>query len=714
MAAPTSAIDRPPSRLAPARTPLLPVLAGLAAGYLLGGATGMPDWRPALPLVVGCLLLLTERRPGWQRQGPGYAADAADSVPPTRIPPHYLHHHHNLHLNHNLHLYLHLHPPALPPIASIIPFLPFITSPSNPQSAHHHPQSTWPASAGGYGSNPQSARRNPQSTWPASAGGYGSNPQSAHHNPQSTWPASAGGYGSNPQSARRNPQSTWPASAGGYGYEPQSARRNLQCVPFLLALLAGWFSLPWRSSTVPDDWQHLPPRAVVLELELERPFQVRAPGRSGGISRIVDAPPHLAELRGRRVSHYLECEAGRPPAPGERFRGEGVLRYLPAVADPDGFQQHLRRIDVHLSLGRGRVIARTAPAPAWRQMVARMEQRCLRLLRMGAPGGGENDVLAAMLLGERRLLDPEREQRYIASGTMHLFAVSGLHVGAVAAALFLVLTALRLPAAAHAGIGLTLLLAYVLVTGAAPSAVRAWLMVLFFWGGRGLGRQSNPFAAWTAAAVAVLLWDPRQLWQSGFQLSYAVVGGILLVGLPLAERAASVFVDEPMLTRAEAAVWWRVELQGLARGLVQTAAVSCAATAFSAPVIIESFAIFTPGAALLNIVMMPLAGLVVATGCLALATGLAGLESITLFCNHSAWLQIRLMELSIDCALLWPDYRQPRAWLVAGSGPALALAALAIAALLAEPVRRRSLPAAALALPLALIMAGILAGSRAL
>src|SRR5690606_31994265 len=132
---------------------------------------------------------------------------------------------------------------------------------------------------------------------------------------------------------------------------------------------------------------------------------------------------------------------------------------------------------------------------------------------------------------------------------------------------------------------------------------------------RAVLRQREALAALVASAVAVLLWQPQQLFTAGFQLSYAVVGAILLFGLPVAASLRGRidlwnFVPERSLSR------WRLWLRRVIRGIADTFSISLAATLGSAPLIIAHFGLLTPGALFLNMVLIPCASLAVMDGVL--------------------------------------------------------------------------------------------------
>lgn len=144
----------------------------------------------------------------------------------------------------------------------------------------------------------------------------------------------------------------------------------------------------------------------------------------------------------------------------------------------------------------------------------------------------EKALLLGIILGERRSLPGEVVDFFTASGTVHLLAVSGSHVGLVAALVLGGARLLHLPLllqalTAAAAVGL-----YVFWTGAAPSAVRAGLMFLLGLLGLVTGRPRNGLVALAAAALLILVFNPLLLFDVGFQLSFAATLGILWLTPP--------------------------------------------------------------------------------------------------------------------------------------------------------------------------------------
>lgn len=170
-------------------------------------------------------------------------------------------------------------------------------------------------------------------------------------------------------------------------------------------------------------------------------------------------------------------------------------------------------------------------------------ERCQRWLhrRYGTLGVRDDElgILSALTLGYREELDKRVQQSFSASGAMHILAVSGLHTGIVWGLIVWLLTLGGLAKPLYEQrlwqILLTLftllaLWTYAFITGLSPSVMRSALMVTVVEVGWLFRRQSLGVNTLSAAAVIILLLDPLALWSVSFQLSFAAVASILLVG----------------------------------------------------------------------------------------------------------------------------------------------------------------------------------------
>ncbi len=134
-------------------------------------------------------------------------------------------------------------------------------------------------------------------------------------------------------------------------------------------------------------------------------------------------------------------------------------------------------------------------------------------------------VVQALLVGDRSGISPQAKATYAASGTIHMFSVSGAHVGIVFGLLLLVFgvrTSLwRLVLIVFA------IAAFVWLTGAHPPAVRAALMAIAALVGRHIERQTLPLNLLCAAVFCMIAVDPTSAMQHGMLLSACAVASIV-------------------------------------------------------------------------------------------------------------------------------------------------------------------------------------------
>ncbi|MCF7840621.1 MAG: DNA internalization-related competence protein ComEC/Rec2 [Candidatus Marinimicrobia bacterium] len=162
---------------------------------------------------------------------------------------------------------------------------------------------------------------------------------------------------------------------------------------------------------------------------------------------------------------------------------------------------------------------------SFQQKIQDFRTRIATFLRETVPGQ-PGYLLSALILGLRNEVDEEIIRWFSNTGVIHVLAVSGLHVGYVTLILFVIFGFFRLPYRWQVGGTILGLAVYSLLTGGAPSVLRASTMAgLYLWGTT-LERKVDLYNLLGAAALTMLLIAPNQLWRVGFQLSFAAVFSI--------------------------------------------------------------------------------------------------------------------------------------------------------------------------------------------
>jgi competence protein ComEC len=147
-------------------------------------------------------------------------------------------------------------------------------------------------------------------------------------------------------------------------------------------------------------------------------------------------------------------------------------------------------------------------------------------------------MLNAMLFGDRGSLSHTLRAGFERTGTFHLFVVSGLHIVLLSAALFWILRRLHAPEGAAVVTTIVAATGYALLTGFGVPVQRALGMTAVYLLARWLARDAGTLNALGAAALAVLAFDPRALFEAGFQMTFLVILAIAGLFVPLSESVS--------------------------------------------------------------------------------------------------------------------------------------------------------------------------------
>ena len=225
-------------------------------------------------------------------------------------------------------------------------------------------------------------------------------------------------------------------------------------------------------------------------------------------------------------------------------------------------------------------------------------------------------LLRAILLGERTRLPRRTKQLFVTSGTMHVFAISGLHVMAIAEVLSFALCLLFVPRRFGGLLATPLLWGYVWLIGFSPSAVRAAVMATILFLAPVGWRKPNGLRAWALTFLGVHAVNPLLIDDVGNALSFAVMLAIVLAG----ECGRN-------LTKVG-----------------QSLLVTVAAWAVGVPIAAHVFGRVTPGGMLANLVLIGAAKLAVVAGAMGLFASYVS-ETFAAHLNNFGALAIRGMVL---------------------------------------------------------------------
>lgn len=229
----------------------------------------------------------------------------------------------------------------------------------------------------------------------------------------------------------------------------------------------------------------------------------------------------------------------------------------------------------------------------------------------------ESALIRALTLGADRKTEKMLAGAFRQTGTYHIFSVSGLHVGMVAAIAWQVCNISNIPQRLALPIIISLLFGYAWITGLRPPAFRAACMAGVLFCGTFVMRRAFVLNSLAAAALCMLCWNSRLLFQPGFQLSFVVVATIASLAPLLYRFGQRIFLPDPFLPRRLLTLSQRM-FGRLGSAVVATLAVSIAAWLGSTPILLWHFQNASLSALLVNPLVVPLAFLVLSLAILSL------------------------------------------------------------------------------------------------
>ena len=361
----------------------------------------------------------------------------------------------------------------------------------------------------------------------------------------------------------------------------------------------------WRAGVAVNQWERQPlrqwlTRSVYLDGRLVDDPEAR--GADG--QRAVLAVQWLAPGEGpwRRIDGRLRLswKGLSDLQAGERIRCRAVLSGGRTAGNPGQFSERrwLRRDGVAgiAQLDEPPIKVADSQRGGWSGFPRELRQKLVDGVRRTMPGPASEQyaaLLGAMVFGDTATpVEPALQESFRRAGVVHVLVASGTQVSLLLALIFLLGRCFAVPGWMQLVIATPVIAIYSLMTGAEPSILRAAVMGWLVFAALAFGQDHDLPTALAVSAAVLVLGQPFRLESIGFQLSFAATAGILLLGLPLA-------------------VLWE---RRLGRLLGYTAAMTCAAQLYTAPMLIYHFRQLSLVGPLANLPVVPVSGLLVILG----------------------------------------------------------------------------------------------------
>ena len=323
-------------------------------------------------------------------------------------------------------------------------------------------------------------------------------------------------------------------------------------------------------------------------------------------------------------------KAGFAPEPGAVFNLEGKVFVRRSVAD--GVPKTIDDIFLVTRARATRVLSTRRDTPDG--VLSRIRYSAAERITLGLDRlPEEKTLILAMTLGFRSDIPGRTLRAFRKAGTIHIFAISGLHVLFIAGIIAWCLGSFGIPRQRWIILLAPFLAAYIFMTGAQPSAIRAGLMAAIYYAAPFLGRRSDTLNAIAAAVLVLLAVDPSSAEELGFIMSFAMVTGLVLL-LPATqnllgrllrvEKGREALAIDRVATAphgfrgkfaffvSHLGIYTRLKLHELLPAAVAASLVSFPLTSYF-------FGFCSPYALLANVVVVPLASVVMVVTAVGLA-----------------------------------------------------------------------------------------------
>ncbi len=153
------------------------------------------------------------------------------------------------------------------------------------------------------------------------------------------------------------------------------------------------------------------------------------------------------------------------------------------------------------------------------------------------------EILGGIVFGDDAVSPPQNiKQSFINSGLLHILAASGMNVAFIYTFFFAIMSLFRINFKTKVSLGIVTVVIYSLMTGLGASVIRAACMLIFVLLGKLIDRDAHSISLLSFVALLMLIYNPMYINDVGFQLSFIVTFGILVMA-PAVARFKNKFLD---------------------------------------------------------------------------------------------------------------------------------------------------------------------------
>jgi ComEC/Rec2-related protein len=353
-----------------------------------------------------------------------------------------------------------------------------------------------------------------------------------------------------------------------------------------------------------------------------------------------------------------ECP-GEPFAYGDELIAQGKFSLPWTSMNPGEFDYrgYLRRKNIYLNFRSHRglpaeIVAHDKGNPFFAAVLS-LRHRLANVLQEGLQDDAEvAQTIQGLVLGARSETGSELKKLFEETGTIHLFAASGLQVSLFAGLAWNGIRYVRLPRRWMALGILPVAAGYCAITGFYPATLRATVTAILLAIGCSLERPVATINALCASAMLILLHDTQELFQTGFQLSFAAVLAIITAVRPMGQLLFRPFRTDPFLPLQLLRPSQRFCLKSAQRAC-EALSLCIVCWVATLPILALTEHRISLVAVLANMAVVPLASLVMLLGVAAMVSATFS-GGIVVCINNASWLITKIILMILRAAVMLP------------------------------------------------------------
>ena len=208
----------------------------------------------------------------------------------------------------------------------------------------------------------------------------------------------------------------------------------------------------------------------------------------------------------------------------------GTLRFFDIPRNFGNFNQKFYYEKQEISMSVFSAKLRVLSGKVWkiRNQLSIFREKCYQIVH-NALGEEKGGMISAILLGEKREVNPKWKELYQVNGIGHILAISGLHLSFIGTLFYSGLRKIGISCKVAGGLVGIFLVLYTIMTGAGVSTLRALLMFVVKIGADITGRVYDLSTSLSVTAAIIISWRPQYFFDAGFLLSFGAVFGIILL-----------------------------------------------------------------------------------------------------------------------------------------------------------------------------------------